>query len=182
MLTIVVILNVTEKSLLIEEAQLGEQLNHCVHNERRSDFSLMLSMLTDDVLAQSQFKVPKTEIDAVSTSDEQLRRQFDLPPPAPIALDDLATIDRFSQAELMANQRLASINLATKLQSLPLAFRDDKTHIPTQILTNTTLYCQQQHKNSAVKKEVQRDNFNVNQWLKAVQIAIVKAPLLEAVV
>lgn len=181
MLTVVVILNVTEKSLLIEEAQLGEQLNHCVHNERRSDFSLMLSMLTDDVLAQSQFKLPKTETASIASSDEQLRRQFDLPAPSPLALDDLTTIDQFDQAKLIENQQLITMSLANKLQTPPLAFRDEKTHVPTDVLTNTTLYCQHQHKTVSENKAPERNNFNANEWLKSVQNMIVKAPLLDAI-
>jgi hypothetical protein len=70
---------------LLHELQLGEQLNECVHQSRRSDFSLMLAMLCDDVREQSQFILPKSApIDGTSTdikevNNKTLRKHFDLP-------------------------------------------------------------------------------------------------------
>lgn len=169
-------------NLLVEELQLGEQLNHCVHSERRADFALMLSMLTDDVLAHSQFKLPYTENTPAETTEDTLRKTFELPKKQRLALESLTQITEFSQAHLIEQQQLPTLHLTQALMPKPLAFRDDKTHISATVLSNTRLYCQQQHQ---LKKHAENNQdkenrlaFNVNEWLKSVQTAIVKAPLL----
>ena len=171
-------------NLLVEELQLGEQLNHCVHSDRRSDFALMLSMLTDDVLAHSQFKLPETEQPNTVSSEDLLRKEFELPDKQRLALDSIEDINEFSQAHLIEAKHLTALHLAQALTPKPLAFRDDKNHISSTILSNTRLYCQQeyQRKKQAAKPSEARLPFNVNSWLKAVQTAIVKAPLMDTTV
>jgi hypothetical protein len=172
--------------LLVEELQLGEQLNHCVHSDRRSDFALMLSMLTDDVLAHSQFKLPQTDKPTKLTTEDSLRKTFDLPKKQRLSLDDLTNIDEFSQAHLIESEQLSTLHLIQALSPKPLAFRDDKLHIESTVLSNTRLYCQQQYQirkhvendKDKIEQENNRLSFNVNAWLKSVQTAIVKAPIL----
>ncbi|MDG1750511.1 MAG: VC2046/SO_2500 family protein [Thalassotalea sp.] len=172
-------------NLLVEELQLGEQLNHCVHSNRRSDFALMLSMLTDDVLSHSQFKLPKAEQPTKLTTEESLRKTFELPKKQRLSLENLTQIDEFSQAHLIESQKLSTLHLTQALSPKPLAFRNDKLHIDSTVLSNTRLYCQQQYQLGKEaendKGEIGKDNrlaFNVNAWLKSVQTTIVKAPLL----
>ncbi|MDO6446823.1 VC2046/SO_2500 family protein [Colwellia sp. 1_MG-2023] len=169
-------------NLLVEELQLGEQLNHCVHSERRADFALMLSMLTDDVLAHSQFKLPHTDNSPAKTSEDTLRKTFELPKKQRLALENMEQINEFSQAKLIEQQQLSTLHLTQALTPQPLAFRDDKTHISATVLSNTRLYCQQQHQlkkqTESTQDKENRLAFNVNEWLKSVQTAIVKAPLL----
>lgn len=169
-------------NLLIEELQLGEKLNQCIHTNRRSDFSLMLSMLTDDVRAHSQFSLPQSEAKVHETSEDLLRKSLELPNKAPLALKDSRDINDFSQANLIAESKLASLHFENFLKPKAIAFRDDSKHIPTTVLSNTTLYCQQQHKakDSAEHYENSRLAFNANEWLKSVQKTIVKAPLIAA--
>lgn len=167
-------------NLLVDELQLGEQLNHCVHNERRSDFSLMLSMLTDDVRAHSQFKLPLTINDEVTSSEQLLRKSLELPDSPRLSLSSLDDIDEFSQAQFIENNQLESVHLSQALNPAPLAFRDDKFHVESSVMTNTTLYCQQQHKSRQSEQQLQRMNFNANEWLKVVQTSLVKAPLMDA--
>lgn len=172
-------------NLLVEELQLGEQLNHCVHSDRRSDFVLMLSMLTDDVLAYSQFKLPQTVKSAQLTTEDSLRKTFELPKKQRLCLDNLTEIDEFSQAHLIQSHQLSTLHLSQALSPKPLAFRNDKLHINSTVLSNTRLYCQQQYqlKKQAGNDEINKEHnnrlaFNVNAWLKSVQTTIVKAPLL----
>lgn len=170
-----------DSTILVEELQLGEKLNQCVHSHRRADFALMLSMLTDDVRAQSQFKLPQTVQDIKEVTEQTLRKRFDLPEKERLALRDLIEIDEFSQANLVQEQHLTTLHLQQALKPKPLAFRDDKHFITTNVMENTSLYCQQQHKKQqAQQSPTQRLSFNVNEWLKTVQTTIVKAPLLDA--
>ncbi len=164
--------------LLIEELQLGNQLNQSIHGDRRSDFSLMLSMLTDDVRAHSQFSLPLSSDTASKNSPSTLRKQFDLPNERALGLKDVNEIKKFSQAQLVSQNNMVNIHLTDCLSPNPLAFRDDAQFVATNVMSNTSLYCQQQHNKQAEIKKT-RLSFNANGWLKAVQNALVKAPLLE---
>ncbi|MGB1262156.1 MAG: VC2046/SO_2500 family protein [Cognaticolwellia sp.] len=166
--------------ILVDELQLGEQLNESVHSARRADFSLLLAMLTDDVRAHSQFKLPQTQAAEKNTTSEQLRKSFQLPEVAPLALQTLEDIKAFNQAELVEQQQMQALRLVNTLQPKALAFRDDARHIEQDILTNTSLYCQQKVQQESSTPTEQRAEFNVNAWLAAVNTTRVKAPILDA--
>jgi len=172
-------LDALSNDILVHELQLGEQLNESVHHQRRSDFSLLLAMLTDDVRAHSQFKLPLSQVDEKTTSSEQLRKYFQLPNEAPIALNDLEDIPTFNQAGMIKNQQLSQLRLTNTLNPKPIVFRDDAKHIDQQILTNTSLYCQQKYQQKSLAQTSKRSDFNANAWLAAVQQTIVKAPLMD---
>lgn len=167
--------DVLNKEFLIHERQLGDQLGECVHQKRRSDFSFMLAMLTDDVTAHSQFKHPQTQQEESLITNDSLRQNFHLPAQAPLALDDLSAIADFNQATLIQDQSLEQIKLANALSPKALAFRDDAQHIPQQVMENTSLYCQYKHLKSP---SIKRDEFNANAWLSAVNTARVKSELI----
>lgn len=168
-----------ENDLLIHELQLGEKLNESVHSERRSDFSLMLAMLVDDVREHSQFNVPQTEFTEVQTSNQTLRRSLQLPDAAPLALAPSEQVSQFNQAELVSENRLAELRLTNALHPKPLAFRDDAKHIQHQVMTNTSLYCQYKHESSNQENVLnKRLPFDAKGWLNGVQESIVKSPLL----
>jgi len=173
---------------LLHELQLGEQLNECVHQARRSDFSLMLAMLCDDVREQSQFILPKnspldgTATDKTKLNDQILRKRFDLPEQAPLALTKLEQIAQFNQGELIANNDLPSLHLINALTPNPLAFRDDATHINSDVLANTTLVCQEKLRLKPQDDIVNKPlNMQVENWLKAVQTSLVKSTLVDMV-
>lgn len=191
-------LNIAADNALLHELQLGEQLNHCVIETRRADFSLMLAMLTEDVREQSQFLVPQPQetTDTVYTNSS-MRKELNLPNIAPIALTSLEDIAQFNQAEIIKNNAMASLQLANAIQPKPLAFRDDSKHISNEIMGNTSLFTQLKHKqaqsqiqaNDSLAEEsterVMKDkplskafNFNAKGWLEGIQETIVKAPLV----
>jgi len=47
--------------ILTGELQLGQTLNHCVHNGNKSEFDLLLAMLSTDVGEQDQFLIENTD-------------------------------------------------------------------------------------------------------------------------
>lgn len=170
-----------DTNVLIEELQLGDQLGQCVHSNRRADFALMLSMLTDDVRAHSQFKLPQTTSEPPKSNEDTLRKYFDLPPKERLSLTQSSDIDEFSQSSLIQQQQLTSVRLNQALTPKPLSFRDDKDFVESTVMSNTSLYCQQQHNKNTRSKSFEHLSFNVNEWLKSVQLSIVKAPLLDAI-
>lgn len=170
-------LDVLHNDILIHEQQLGDQLGESVHQERRSDFSLLLAMLTDDVRAHSQFKHPQTIREEKVTTTQILRKEFQLPDEAPLALKHVDELRVFNQAELIQTASLEQIKLSDVLNPKALAFRDDVKHIEQQVMSNTSLYCQRKRQQEQPNT---RAEFNANAWLSAVNTAIVKAPLMEA--
>jgi len=171
-----------ETSLLVNELQLGDQLGQCVHSKRRADFSLMLAMLTEDVREHSQFFVPKTAIKEANTGDDFFRKIYHLPAKTALAITDLDDINAFSQADLAEQNNFADIQLKNALRPLPLSFRDNKKHIPTKILTDTSIHCQQRYKEYLSNKDKSQSTvlsspafFNAKAWLDNIQTTLVNA-------
>ena len=190
----------TTSNTLLHELQLGEQLNHCVVETRRADFALMIAMLADDVREQSQFLVPQPETPKnIEFTNSSMRKEFNLPKKAPLALSTLDDINQFNQAQLIANKDLISLQLENAMKPKPLAFRDDKKHISTNVMGNTSVFTQLkqaqikqalslQINQSTCDESIRTDKadttlskpltFNAKAWLEGIQETIVKAPLL----
>lgn len=210
-------------SALLHELQLGEQLNESLSQTRRADFSLMLAMLAPDVREQSQFALPATPTEKRSPQSNaklnaKLRAFFELPPKNALALTSNEQIVLFNQANMLNETGLEHLHLTNVLQPKPLAFRDDVSHIQTDVMTNTSLYCQlkynqiksqkSSHVDTSIERQINSSNsdnienqsslepldksqkkslntvlnkpltFNAKGWLKGVEDALVKAPLL----
>jgi hypothetical protein len=184
-------LDLSATDVLLHELQLGEQLNESVVQTRRADFSLMLAMLTEDVREQSQFILPKTDQPTDSdTSNSALRKEFNLPPKASLGLSSTDDIVQFNQAKSIQDNNVADIRLTNALRKKPLAFRDNRLHIETEVLQNTSLLCQLKHQQQVIstsedsiaklkdKPVNQPLNFNAKAWLDSIQQSLVNAPLL----
>lgn len=188
-------------SVLLHELQLGEQLNESVVQARRADFSLMLAMLTADVREQSQFLLPQAEETTVAdVTNIALRKQFNLPDKAVLGLTSLDGVKQFNQVQSIVDNDLANIHLTNAMMPKPLAFRDDKNHIESLVLQNTSLFTQLKHTQAAELSKVHLNqlqeaqtnpslsdtdkplsqplNFNAKAWLDGIQQSLVKAPLL----
>lgn len=167
-----------DNNLLINEIQLGVKLNECIHSNRRSDFSLMLAMLTNDAREFSEFLVPDGPMN-VSTSDEQqLRRLFDLPIAQPTGLKAISDIDAFNESALANANNMTAVYLNNAIKPKAISFRDDAKHINSNILANTNLHTKKRYEVGT--EEGSPDNltsnklkFNANEWLKSVQESIV---------
>ena len=88
------------------------------------------------------FRYQKTVPDVKNSNDATLRKEFELPEKAPLAIDENQSTSIFNQSELIQSNNLAELHLSNVLSPKPLAFRDDKKHITQQVLSNTSLYCQ----------------------------------------
>jgi hypothetical protein len=168
-------LTVIENHLLVNELQLDNQLNQCIQTDRRADFALMLSMLTDDVRDAAEFQLPHLNEQSPKALSDNLRKHFSLPETQALAINKLSDIGHYSQAEIANDNRMLDIQLLDALKPLPLAFRDDKKHINTDIMGNTSVHCQQRVTQVKIGGEVQENkrlNFNAKDWLKTVQQSI----------
>lgn len=155
-----------ETQTLTHEFQLGNSLNKSVQQTRRADFALMLAMLTDDVREHSQFLVPETELSEDEVTTELLRKEFELPKAQPLGIDSTASLDKYNQAELVNSKLQASIRLNDALTPLPIAFRDKAKHIPTVVLANTSIHCQERALNTTKQEKL---SMNAKEWLNAVK-------------
>lgn len=81
--------------LLVDEMQLGERLNNDLQRSDRADFSLLLSMLSQDITDHAEF-CPETE-----NIERQidLRRRFSLPP----RQENYAKAEDFSRAVMISD-------------------------------------------------------------------------------
>lgn len=172
-----------ENHLLINEIQLGNKLNECVHSERRSDFSLMLAMLTDDAREFSEFALPVKDEETSLSDDEYneltLRKIFNLPEKSPLSLTNITELEKFNEAHLISEQTIAAIHLSNVLTPKPLSFRNNDQHIASDIMANTSIHTQKRYEsnNQPLSKKL---NFNTVQWLNTVKQASV-ATLLAGV-
>ncbi|RHW77290.1 VC2046/SO_2500 family protein [Colwellia sp. RSH04] len=177
---------------LLHELQLGEQLGNSIHQARRADFSLMLSMLAEDVREHSQFSLPQSSNNYGSNvTNESLRKYFSLPDEKPLALKNLEQIKDFNQGQSIVDDDIVTIRLLNALKPNALAFRDNVKHVPTQVMSNTSIACQLKHEeNNADKpRDTERNDsltkplaeplsMQVNEWLKNIEASIIKAPLV----
>ncbi|WP_169628234.1 VC2046/SO_2500 family protein [Ferrimonas futtsuensis] len=65
------------EAILVNEWQLGDSLSQAIQTERRSDFGLMLAMLSQDVRLHAEFQLPKP----AGEQEQDLRERFALPEP-----------------------------------------------------------------------------------------------------
>lgn len=180
-----------KEQFLLHELQLGGQLGDSIHQARRADFSLMLSMLADDVREHSQFSLPQSDKNYNSKiSNESLRKHFSLPNEKPLALRTMEELAGFNQGQSAVDE-FATIRLLNALKPNALAFRDDVKHVPTQVMSNTSIACQLRHEEQSMEA-AQRSEQNklpskplstplsmqVNEWLKNIESSITKAPLV----
>lgn len=172
------LVNESAKQVLANELQLGTQLNECIHENRRSHFSLLLAMLTDDVREHAQFLLPVTEESENITDENSLRKLFNVGQPAPLALTSLEQITEFNQAELVADDRLSELRLNNALNPKPLAFKDNNKLIDSNVMNNTSVHCQKRHldKNESSNK-TSRLNFKAKEWLDVVNQSMLKVQL-----
>jgi hypothetical protein len=101
---------------------------------------------------------------------------------APLALKNMEQISQYNQGQLLADNNLISIHFDNALSPKPLTFRDDKQHIDSNILGNTSLTCQEKHSHHQPSPVLnKRINMNVEGWLKSVQTILVKSSLVEPI-
>jgi hypothetical protein len=155
------------KTILSHELQLKQQLNQSVKEQRRADFALMLAMLDDDVCQHSQFHLPHQTLPSKAVDTALLRKQFQVPEPAPLAPDSSKPLTRYSQAKYIT-PNLATIRLNHALKPQPVAAKDDVKYIDEQIIANCALTVRQRLTQSQPKPFESTAEFDAMNWLNAV--------------
>jgi len=115
------------QGILVGELQLGQTLNHCIRDGKKSEFDLLLSMLSNDVTDQDQFSINPLASETLTT--QPLHEKFDIPTPQTLTADSpeqneySMTISQIAQQEGILAARLQHC-----LRPEALNFQPDITH------------------------------------------------------
>lgn len=121
-------------TVLCDELQLGQTLNHCVAQGEGAKFALLLSLLSGDVLDQPQFDLLPVE---KAKQDADLRQQFELAEPSPIYMEavDSAQLERWNQATQQGDLVTSRLEMSLNPQGLV----DKQPVLAANVLNNLPL-------------------------------------------
>lgn len=118
--------------ILTGELQLGQTLNHCVRDGKKSEFDLLLSMLSTDVCDQDQFAINND--DSTSTTnpidcEDALKLQFSVPNSQTLMADSVTEAQySLSLSKTALNEGLVAARLHHCLHQDALSFNVGKHH------------------------------------------------------
>lgn len=122
-----------DKASIINELQFGTGINHAVHEGRRADFSLILSMFSDDV----RDNTPVEKVDEIDTTEKALRQRFELQSPQQLRSDQSSYEMSAQQASLFHTSGLPSAKLSHYLKPDALTYLPEDTHdLPEEVYHN----------------------------------------------
>lgn len=129
-----------ESGLLINEWQLGQQLNTAVHNGTRDKFNLLLSLLSDDARDFAQFSLPHEN--DTSLAQAELRASLFLADPQPLVNKGISALQAANLNVDLHAKDLTSIRLKHLLNNEALLSRNESCDIPSDIIDNLPLLSQ----------------------------------------
>lgn len=133
------------EQILVNELQIGESLGHAVSESRRSDFGLILAMLSPNVLDNAEFVLPSTQTASSKKTDEEFREYFQLQAKRSFAFGEkeIELADKVTEA--FSAEGLVGAKLNQYLNPEGLAEHDNAKHIPEEILENCELSVRMRH-------------------------------------
>ncbi|MGR5119123.1 VC2046/SO_2500 family protein [Vibrio astriarenae] len=137
-----------EQNTIINELQIGSGINRAVHEGRRADFALFLSMFSHDIREVT----PVDSIEEITTSDELLRKEFQLSQPQSLRSSAASYDTSAEQARQFQQGGMASAKLSHYLTPEVLAFMPEHTaDLPEEVYHNLS-YHQLRHLNTPDNK------------------------------
>jgi hypothetical protein len=126
-------INTLDKASIINELVYGTDINTAVHEGRRADFSLILSMFSDNMCENS----PIERFDDSRETEERLRKRFDLPSPQPLRSDQKSYEIAVKQSEFFHQGGLPSAKLCHCIQPDALIYLpEDTCDLPEDVYHN----------------------------------------------
>ncbi len=123
--------------LLKNELDIGGSLNKATVSNSRSDFSLILSLLSQNILDMAQFEI---------NDNVDLRKQFELPVASPNQIH-LAESDEFNEhSETFHEQDIIEFRLRETLKPEPLVFSGTESIAMLSALDNCDIHTVNRHK------------------------------------
>jgi len=140
-----------EAGLLINEWQLGSQLNVAVANGTRDKFNLLLSLLSDDARDFSQFATSKATPDSLATM--ALRDAFHLAPAQPLVNQGISLQQSEKLSISLHKKDLTDIRLQTLLNNEAILSRAHCDDFDRDIVDNLSFLSQTRLKNASQTKD-----------------------------
>jgi hypothetical protein len=137
--------------LLVNEMQLGNQLSTAVKHNRSSDFSLLLAMMSQNVLDNAEFCLPAESPLAEEVDEAMLRHQFELGEKPVYAATDDSVMQSLLLGVDLHTEGLSEVKLNSYLRAEPLSRFDDTMHIDPQVLTNCEPTVQERHERQQLR-------------------------------
>lgn len=126
----------SSNELLINEIQLGTQLGQAVKERRGGDFGLLLSMLSQNVLDNAEFCLPRDNVGFAEIDEQLLRAQLGLRAPVEYGVNENSAVESILLGVDLHTDGMTDIKLKGYLNPEPLAMQDDAQHIPEAVLYN----------------------------------------------
>lgn len=147
-----------EAGLLINEWQLGTELNIAVANGSREKFNLLLSLLSADACDFSQFDLPK--VNAGDINSVELREYLSLSARQPLVNSGIS----LQQAEILSislhKKDMSGVRLQTLLNNEAILSRSDSGNFDRDIVDNLSLLAQSRLDNSHCHQSEQGNDEN----------------------
>ncbi|CAH0539206.1 VC2046/SO_2500 family protein [Vibrio marisflavi] len=112
-----------DKAEIVSELTVGTNINQAIQSGRRADFSLLLSMFSDDV----RDNTPVEQVSEQEQTDLTLRKKFSLSAPQKLTSDENSYAFSATQAEAFHQGGLPSTKLNHYLHSEPLVYQLEDT-------------------------------------------------------
>ena len=122
--------------LLINELQLGNRLGQAVHARRGGDFGLMLAMMSQNVLDNAEFCLPRDNVGFSEVDEHLLRVQLGVREPISYAVNENSAVESILLGVDLHTEGMAEIKLKGYLNPEPLAMQDDSQHVANEVLHN----------------------------------------------
>jgi len=137
-----------ESRLLINEWQLGTQLNVAVANGTRHKFNLLLSLLSGDVRDFAQFDLPKAT--QATLSCMELRESLFLPVPQPLVNTGISLQQSEALSIALHKNKMTDLRLQCLLNNEALLSRQQPPDIDAEVVDNLSFLSQTrlQHHNN----------------------------------
>ncbi len=146
-----------DKAAIINELQFGNGINHAVHEGRRADFALILSMFSDDV----RDNTPVEMVDELVTTDALLRRRFELQSPQPLRSDQSSYAISALQAKQFHTSGLPSAKLTHYLLPEPLVYLPEQTYdLPEEVYHNLSGHLRRRLAEKEPRQAIPADLYN----------------------
>jgi len=122
--------------MIINEWQLGNQLNHALDSARTADFRLFLAMLSPAIEEQAEFCWPAESV----AKQADLRQVYQLAPERDLALNSTDLVDLAVSHQAFINQGLTEWRLRNLLRPAPQVIRHDARKLPADVEDNLSLH------------------------------------------
>lgn len=125
--------------MLINEWQLGSELNQALQHHCRADFQLWLSVLSPATEEQAGFCIPDGNATLQVTD---LRQQLHLPDMRDPALQSADIPRMYQHGQTLQQGGLAALRLSMLLQPPPQVIRHDAKKLSAELLDSLSLHSQ----------------------------------------